>query len=232
MALSQWLMNGGAKRWRKGLIVPLLWSAMAGAAPMVDVLHEGYVKPIEGKTFLPGAAPDGARKVASTITLVRNGTMVLVADPGMTAAGEWPRVIEKMRQLGVAPEAVTHVFISHHHPDHNTRVGVFPNAKVVDFWATYQDDHWQDHPDNYAISPGVTVIRTPGHTDEDASLLVETAQGTYLLTHIWWSAEGPEIDPLGSSQKDLEQHRGALLKRVDWIIPGHGKMYKNTLKPR
>ena len=30
----------------------------------VVVLHEGYVRPIEGKTFVPGQSDDGAREVA------------------------------------------------------------------------------------------------------------------------------------------------------------------------
>lgn len=199
--------------------------------PKVDVLYEGYVMPVEGKTFLPGAEPDGARKVGSTISLVRAKDMVLVADPGMTAAGKWETVVSKMKELGIRPEEVTHVFISHHHPDHTTRLGVFPNATVVDFWATYKDNLWSDHPDNYELTEGVTVIKTPGHTDEDASLLVNTENGVYLLTHLWWDNNyGPETDPLAERPELLKENRNKLIASADWIVPGHGKMFKNTRK--
>lgn len=199
--------------------------------PTIDILYDGYVKPVKGKTFLPGAKPDGERKVASTIALIRAKDMIMVTDPGMTAAGDWDALIKKMNELGVEKEEITHVFISHHHPDHNTRVGVFPNATVVDHWATYKHDDWKDHPDKFEISNGITVIKTPGHTHEDASLLVETEEGTYLLTHMWWNDEfGPEIDPLVQDQNALDKNRAEWVKEVDWIVPGHGKAFKNPKK--
>jgi len=199
--------------------------------PKVDILYNGYVKPIEGKTFLPGAKPDGSRKVASTISLIRTKDMIMVADPGMTAKGDWKNIILEIEHLGIKKEDVTHVFISHHHPDHNTKVGIFPNATVVDFWATYNHDDWNDHSDKYEISEGVTIIKTPGHTHEDASLLVETEKGTYLLTHMWWNNEfGPEKDPLAQNQEELDKNRAEWVSEVDWIVPGHGAMFKNPKK--
>lgn len=199
--------------------------------PIVDVLYDGYVRPIEGKTFLPGAKPDGARKAASTISLIRTEDMVMIADPGMTADGDWDTLVHTMKNLGVSPEDVTHIFISHHHPDHNTRVGVFPNATLVDFWATYKHDDWKDHPDKFEISKGVTVVKTPGHTNEDASLLVETKEGVYLLTHMWWNDQfEPKTDPLAQNQEKLDENRKEFIHQVDWIVPGHGKMFKNPQK--
>ncbi|MBL4661283.1 MAG: hypothetical protein JKY19_13070 [Alcanivoracaceae bacterium] len=49
----------------------------------VTVLHSGYVQPIKDRSFIPGAQDDGARKVASTISLVQGKDMVLISDPGM-----------------------------------------------------------------------------------------------------------------------------------------------------
>ena len=49
---------------------------------------------------------------------------------------------------------MTHVFLSHHHPDHTVNIALFPNAEVVDFWARYRDDLWLDHDgDGYRLSP-------------------------------------------------------------------------------
>ena len=102
----------------------------------------------------------------------------------MAAPGVWNQILTQLQSIGVKPEEVTHIFISHHHPDHVTHLGLFPNATLVDLWATYKDDIWSDHPDNYESAPGIKVICTPGHTNEDASLLVETAEGMYALTHL------------------------------------------------
>ncbi len=197
----------------------------------VSVLHSGYVQPIEGRGFLPGAQTDGARKVASTISLVQASDIVLIADPGMAASGVWDQILNRLQLKGEKPEDVTHVFISHHHPDHVSKVGLFPNATIVDFWATYKNDLWSDHPDNYELAPGVKVIRTPGHTNEDSSLLVETREGTYALTHLWWTAGyEPKEDPLAEDAKGISHSRELVLKQADWIIPGHGAMFRNSKK--
>lgn len=194
----------------------------------VTVLTAGYVQPIEGRTFVPGAQADGARKVASTISLVQGEDLVLIADPGMAAPGVWDTILTQLRSRGVAPEDVTHVFISHHHPDHITQLGLFPNATLVDYWGTYKDDVWSDHPDNYELASGVKVVRTPGHTHEDASLLVETTEGTYALTHLWW-APGfqPEEDPIAENPDELQVSRVLVLEQADWIVPGHGPTFLN-----
>jgi glyoxylase-like metal-dependent hydrolase (beta-lactamase superfamily II) len=139
--------------------------------------------------------------------------------------------VDVLAQEGIAPHEVTHVFVSHHHPDHTVNVALFPNAEVVDFWAVYKGDLWRDHADGYAIAPGITVLRTPGHTEEDASLVVETAEGTYVLTHLWWLDDmTPETDPIAWKQEALDASRAKVVAIADWIIPGHGKAFRNPRK--
>ena len=218
IALALWPSNGVA-------------AIMGESDNRVFVLASGYVQPMEGYGFLPGAQDDGARKVASTISLIQGDGITLIADPGMAAPGVWDGILVKLTAKGVKPEDVTHIFISHHHPDHVTRLGLFPNATLVDFWATYKDDVWSDHPDNYEFAPGVRVVRTPGHTDEDASLLVDTREGTYALTHLWWApGYEPKEDPLAEDSHDIARSRALILNQADWIVPGHGSLFRNTEK--
>jgi glyoxylase-like metal-dependent hydrolase (beta-lactamase superfamily II) len=136
----------------------------------VTVLVEGYVRAIEGRQLIPGVSADGARHVAGTVTLIQDDRAIVVADPGMVT--NRALILEGLVKAGVAPAEVTHIFISHHHPDHTVNIALFPNAEVVDFWASYRGDLWRDHADTYDIVPGITVLRTPGHTEEDASLIV------------------------------------------------------------
>ena len=83
-------------------------------------------------------------------------------------------ILDPLAALGVAPEAVTHVFLSHHHPDHTINIALFPNAEVVDFWARYRDDLWLDHDgDGHHLAPNSELWLTPGHTEEDATLVVD-----------------------------------------------------------
>ena len=194
----------------------------------VSILTSGYVQPLEGREFLPGVQTDGARKVASTISVVQGPEIVLIVDPGMAAPTVWDNILRTLGSQGVTPQDVTHVFISHHHPDHTTHLGLFPHAVTVDFWASYKDDLWEDHPDNYQLAPGIKVVRTPGHTNEDASLLVETTEGLYAFTHLWWGPNlEPKEDPLAEDHDGIKKYRQLLLQQADWIVPGHGAAFRN-----
>ena len=176
----------------------------------VDLLHAGYA----------------GDRVASSVVLVRDGDARIVVDPGMVAHRD--RILDPLRNLEVAPEAVTHVFLSHHHPDHTINVALFPNAEVVDFWARYVGDEWLDHDgDGYRLSPNAQLWLTPGHTAEDASLVVEADDGVYAMTHLWWREDRtPEVDPLGDDQAAIEVGRARILAVADIVIPGHGGPFR------
>ncbi|OLE26704.1 MAG: MBL fold hydrolase [Catenulispora sp. 13_1_20CM_3_70_7] len=164
-------------------------------------------------------------KTASTVTLIRDGAALVVVDPGMVAAREL--ILAPLRELGVAAGAVTDVVFSHHHPDHTLNAALFPNARFHDHWAIYQDDDWHDRDaDGYQLSEHVRLMRTPGHTPEDISTLVTTASGLVVLSHLWWSAEGPAEDPFATDVEALHEYRAAVLKLEPvQIIPGHGAAF-------
>jgi glyoxylase-like metal-dependent hydrolase (beta-lactamase superfamily II) len=176
----------------------------------VHLLHAGYT----------------GERTASSIALVRDADALIVVDPGMVRSRSL--ILDPLRELDVSPEAVTHVFLSHHHPDHTMNMALFPNAEVVDFWARYKDDLWLDMPgDGYRLSPKAQLWLTPGHTQEDASLIVEADDGVYAMTHLWWYADRtPAIDPLGDDQAAIERGRERVLEVADVVIPGHGGPFR------
>lgn len=166
-------------------------------------------------------------RVASSVTLVRDGDALIVADPGMVASRS--RILDPLAALGVAPTDVTHVFLSHHHPDHTLNVALFPNAEVVDFWARYRNDEWLDHDgDGHLLSRNAELWLTPGHTEEDATLVVRADDAVYALTHLWWRGDRtPVVDPLAWSQAKLQEGRRRLLESaVDIVVPGHGEPFR------
>ena len=181
-----------------------------GRDARLDVLFTGYV----------GDA------VAGTVSLVREGDRVVVVDPGMVP--DRSAILEPLAALGVAPEDVTDVVLSHHHPDHTINIALFPNAEVVDFWARYRDDLWLDHDgDGYHLAPNSELWLTPGHTQEDATLVVTADDGVYAMTHLWWHGDRtPEIDPLGDDQAAIERGRARVLAAADVVIPGHGPSFR------
>jgi glyoxylase-like metal-dependent hydrolase (beta-lactamase superfamily II) len=167
-------------------------------------------------------------KVASTVTLIRDGAAEIVVDPGMVADREL--ILGPLRAAGVGPEAVTDVVFSHHHPDHTLNAALFPNARFHDHWATYQNDDWDDRDaEGFQVSENVRLMRTPGHTPEDISTLVTTTEGLTVLTHLWWSADGPAEDPLATDGRQLHEYRAKVLDLAPaQIIPAHGEPFTPT----
>ncbi len=160
--------------------------------------------------------------VASSVSLVLDGDAVIVVDPGMVA--DRGVILDPLSAQGVSADEVTHVVLTHHHPDHALNAALFPNAEVVDFWARYRGDQWLDHDgDGHAIGSSTRIILTPGHTAEDLTLLVETDDGVVACTHCWWRADrSPEVDPLAEDPDALLRSRARILELADVIVPGHG----------
>lgn len=187
---------------------------------VVTVLHEGYVRP-EGEVL----------RVGSTVGLVRDGDLVLVVDPGMVADRQ--QLLAALAAAGTDPAEVTDVVLSHHHPDHTVNVALFPHARVHDHAAVYEGDVWtRRDADGVELSPSVLLVRTPGHTEEDISTLVGTADGVLAFTHAWWSEAGPVDDPYAPDAAVLEASRRLLRDAADTIVPGHGPAFAAADAPR
>lgn len=175
---------------------------------VVDVLTIGYV----------------GDRVAGTVVLVRENDVVIVVDPGMVASRD--AILAPLHGLGVEKDGVTDVIFSHHHPDHTLNAALFPNARFHDVWAIYANDVWGDRTDIIEGAPSVSLLDTPGHTPQDISTMIETQDGLVVCTHLWWSREGPTIDPLAADQAQLEESRRKVLElRPSLIIPGHGPAF-------
>jgi glyoxylase-like metal-dependent hydrolase (beta-lactamase superfamily II) len=172
----------------------------------ITVLTDGYV----------------GDRVASTVTLIRDGDVVIVVDPGMVSSRA--KILHPLATAGVSVDDVTDVIFSHHHPDHTLNAALFPNARFHDYWAIYQNDVWDDRDaDGYELSPSVRLMATPGHTRQDISTLVSTDWGLVVLTHLWWHSAGPEDDPLAEDNAQLQANRAKVLALGPvQIIPGHG----------
>lgn len=186
---------------------------------MVDVLIAGHVEETEA-----------GQSVHPSVSLVRDhadgADLVIVVDPGILA--DQGLLTDALAQYGVTADAVTHVFVTHHHLDHTRNVGMFPQARVVDVDSVYDGSLWLDHDgDGYHLSPDVSVIETPGHAQECAALVVRTDDGTVVLTHAWWFADmTPVRDPLAWDQEALDRSRERILGIADIVVPGHGPAFR------
>jgi glyoxylase-like metal-dependent hydrolase (beta-lactamase superfamily II) len=180
----------------------------------VHVLNDGYV----------GLDGDDER-VSGTVSLLMDSGAVIVVDPGMVASRE--ALLAALASHGPEAPDVTDIVFSHHHPDHTVNAALFPAARIHDHWAVYSADRWVGRDaDGVLLSPSVRLLRTPGHTGEDISTVASTADGVYACTHAWWTADGPEDDPLATDPAALAASRDLLLSFATVIIPGHGAPFR------
>jgi len=181
------------------------------APAKIDVLVVGYAD---------------APSVAGTVGLVRDADRVIVVDPGMVKSRSL--ILDPIERLGISPDDVTHVFVSHHHLDHTVNIALFRNAEIVDFRTVRRDDQVNPHAgEGFQLAPNTTIWVTPGHSPQDASLVVDTAEGRQAFTHLWWRADRtPEVDPYALDQEELARNRRRLLDGVDIVIPGHGAPFR------
>jgi glyoxylase-like metal-dependent hydrolase (beta-lactamase superfamily II) len=176
----------------------------------VDVLVEGYAR-------LP--------HVAGTVSLVRDAGRVVVVDPGMVADREL--ILRPLRELGVAPEEVTDVVLSHHHLDHTLNVALFPVVPVHDFQSVIEGDVFTRRAaDGVDLTPSVRLLATPGHTPQDVTTLVGTPDDVVALTHLWWTADGPADDPYAPDREQLRAQRERVLELATLVVPGHGAPFR------
>jgi glyoxylase-like metal-dependent hydrolase (beta-lactamase superfamily II) len=180
----------------------------------IRVLSEGYLSGDDDR-------------VGSTVGFAREGGVLVVIDPGLVPGRD--AILRPLAELELSPEQITDVVLSHHHPDHTLNAALFPNARVHDHWAWYRDDRWVDRPaEGFELSPSIRLIETPGHSPQDISTLVDSADGLVAFTHLWWTSTGPEEDPFAPDPAVLHANRARVLglPELRTIVPGHGAPFE------
>ena len=193
----------------------------------VKVLIQGYAKEIGGGWV-----------ASSTTALIKDGGANIIFDPGINRK----LLLKKLAEEGLTPEDINWVFMSHYHPDHNYLSGIFTKARALDDGLIYDEDKEIEH-EGKIPGTSIKIINTPGHEKFHASLVVETEEGVVVLAgDVFWWADGDEQDvssvkallehpdPYVKDEEALRKSREEVLKVADWIIPGHGKMFKNPSK--
>ncbi|MFH1631278.1 MAG: MBL fold metallo-hydrolase [Candidatus Aenigmatarchaeota archaeon] len=190
----------------------------------VKVLIEGYAK-----------KDKGVELVTCTTTLIKDNGKKIIVDPGMNKS----MLIKALKSEGIAFDDIDYVILTHTHTDHVLLTALFQSAEVIDPWSifTYEGkcvDHEENIPDL-----SLKLIRTPGHDPFHICVVVGTQdRGKVIVAGdvFWWAnGENQNIDshslinkedPYMKNREDLVASREKILKIADWIIPGHGKMFK------
>lgn len=188
----------------------------------VKILIEGYAKKIANGWL-----------ASSTVTLIEANDKKIIVDPGCNRS----KLLEELARNGLATSDIDYVLCTHNHNDHIVLAGIFENAKVLNDTEIYDNDNQIEHG---GIIPGTVlqIVSTPGHDQFHCSLIVPTDEGTYAVAGdvFWWNDEEEEKtdresllghpDPYVKDLMVLRESREKLLNQADFIIPGHGKMFK------
>lgn len=178
----------------------------------VKVLIEGYT-----------GSDSGEEKTCATISLIKDKDVVIVVDPGVL--DNQKILIDALKKEGIGIKDVTHVGITHSHIDHYRNIGMFPEAKTIEFFGVWDKTSVADWKEQF--SENIKIIKTPGHNNTGISFIVNTARGKVAIVgDVFWKENYPQEDPYADNPKEIEATRKKILKLADWIIPGHAGIYK------
>jgi N-acyl homoserine lactone hydrolase len=175
------------------------------------------------------------------------------ADPRMTRWRRPKTLAAQLDAVGVKPDDVKYLAISHTHPDHIGNVELFPHAMLLVQKAEYE---WPgpmgvgrfkpEHPasklagDHDVFGDGsVMIVATPGHTPGHQSLLVKLPKtGARVLSgdavHFRSNWENRRV-PSGNTDKDqtlasMQRIADLLAKEKGELWINHDKAQRDTLK--
>jgi len=192
----------------------------------LKVLIEGYAKKLD----------NGWVASSATCLVINYEGKKIITDPGCNRQ----KLLAALENEHLQTDEIDYVFLSHCHPDHVLLAGIFEKAKYITFDSNliYDGDLLVEF-DKGILGEGIQILETPGHVLEHLSLAVDTDEGKVVIAGdvIWWMDDEEQI--LDINQTDRSQAKGMnmdslvdsrkkILEIADYIIPGHGKMFKNN----
>lgn len=164
-------------------------------------------------------------KASCNVTLIRDGKKNILVDTG--APGEDKKLIAALKKEKLKPEDIDIVIITHPHADHIGNNFLFSQSLFVDSLGEFRGDKFLLAKPERKVAENVYITATPGHALEDISAIAETEKGIVaVIGDLFWKAGDNKLIQIESGKK-LAKSRKKILKVADWLIPGHGEMFKN-----
>ncbi|CAG9530323.1 unnamed protein product [Cercopithifilaria johnstoni] len=192
-----------------------------GKYPKVFVLLNGYCKQAER---------NGCSKASGTVSLILTERRKILVDCG----DPWNEgIFTALSRYSLTCDDITDVIITHGHSDHCGNLSLFQQAKIYMGDDMAKNGIYEIFTDIWTLDDSVQIRQTPGHTDHDRSIIVtSTEYGTVAIVGDIFEEENDDNSWKVNSKypEDQQNSRKMILSEADWIIPGHGGMFKNKLK--
>lgn len=131
---------------------------------------------------------------------------------------------------------INFVVNTHGHSDHIGCNYLFPQAlHIVGHCISHKDTYFNHDfkaGEVYCINEYISIMPTPGHTMQDVSVIIESDKGTVVVTGDLFEREADLLDDniwknAGTDSEELQKtNRARILEIADYIVPGHGPMFK------
>jgi len=192
----------------------------------VKILIQGYAREKGGEEF-----------ASSTAILIKDSNLNIIVDPGM----DRKLLLSALNKENLSLDQIDYVILTHTHLDHSLLAGIFENAKILDNNDIYSFNGNIGEHKGKVPNTDIEIIKTPGHDQFHCSVLVKTEDlGKVIIAGdvFWWADKEEQKtdkqsllehkDPYVKNLKSLKESREKILDIADYIIPGHGKMFRSN----
>jgi glyoxylase-like metal-dependent hydrolase (beta-lactamase superfamily II) len=195
----------------------------------VKVLIEGYQKKYK-KTRV---------KACSTVTLIKSRKNIIV-DTGSFL--EKDILIRELEKEGLTPQDIDAVILTHLDLDHTANTYLFKNAKVFlkSKGGEYPGEtHFPsegrvertDLLKKNLIDEDIEIMLMPGYSEDMISVVVRTTQGKVVISgdafpSKEWIDFRIQHNTHVADNNTFDKNRKKILELADYIIPGHGGIFK------
>ena len=174
-------------------------------------------------------------KASSAVTLIKEKGINILVDTGMNRK----LLLESLNKENLSVKDIDYIILTHTHIDHCLLAGIFENALIVDDSSIYSfSGEIQEH-NGKVPKTDIEIIKTPGHDQFHCSVLVnDNKLGKVVIAAdvFWWKDDEEQKidtdnllnhkDPYVKDEEKLKSSRKKILKIADYIIPGHGNIFK------
>lgn len=184
--------------------------------PTVKIIKPGYFKWIGRNRCRTG----------SNVILIIDGKKKILVDTG--SPGEDKKIIAGLKKEKLKPKDIDIVILTHPHADHIANNFLFPKALFIDSLGEFKGDKYLLAAAERKITKNVRITRTPGHALEDISIIVNNTEFGIItvIGDLFWRGGDNKLLQV-ESPKNLAASRKKILLIADYLIPGHGEMFKN-----